>query len=131
MPGPVRIESFQPHMHMRGKAMMIEVIYPDGNREVLTFADNFQWDLQTTYIYEDDAAPLLPKGTVLMVTSWHDNTADNPNNPDANQWIGWGARKVDEMSIAWFDITYLDQDYFDELVAERDRRVAGRVLEQP
>jgi len=122
MPGPVRLESFQPHMHMRGKAMMTEAIYPDGRREVLTFVDNFQWDFQTTYIYEDDVAPLLPEGTVIVVTSWHDNTADNPNNPDPNQWIGWGARKVDEMSIAWFDITYLDQEYFDQLVAERDRR---------
>ena len=124
MPGPVRLESFQPHMHMRGKAMMTEVIYPDGRREVLTFVDNFQWDLQTTYIYEDEVAPLLPEGTVLVVTSWHDNTAENPNNPDANQWIGWGARKVDEMSIAWFDVTYLDQEYFERLVAEREGRPA-------
>ena len=125
MPGPVRLESFQPHMHMRGKAMMTEAIYPDGRREVLTFVDNFQWDFQTTFIYEDDVAPLLPKGTMIVVTSWHDNTAENPNNPDANQWIGWGARKVDEMSIAWFNITYLDQDYFEELVAERERRLAA------
>jgi hypothetical protein len=28
---------------------------------------------------------------------------------------------VEEMSIAWFNITYLDQDYFEELVAERER----------
>jgi mono/diheme cytochrome c family protein len=125
MPGPVRLESFQPHMHMRGKAMMTEAIYPDGHREVLTFVDNFQWNFQTTYIFDDDSAPLLPKGTVLVVTSWHDNTAENPNNPDPNQWIGWGARKVDEMSIAWFEMTYLDQDYFDRLVAERQRRPAA------
>ena len=131
MPGPVRLESFQPHMHMRGKAMMTEVIYPDGRREVLTFVDNFQWDLQNTYIFEDDAAPLLPKGTILMVTSWHDNTAENPNNPDPNQWIGWGARGVDEMSIAWLDVTYLDQDYFEELVAERERRIAFGGLKEP
>jgi len=125
MPGPVRLESFQPHMHMRGKAMLTEAIYPDGRREVLNFVDNFQWDFQTTYIFADDAAPLLPAGTVLMVTSWHDNTAANPNNPDANQWIGWGARKVDEMSIAWFEMTFLDQEYFDRLVAQRQRRPAA------
>ncbi len=124
MPGPVRLESFQPHMHMRGKAMMTEAIYRDGRREVLTFVDNFQWDFQTTYIFEDEVAPLLPEGTVIVVTSWHDNTAENPNNPDANQWIGWGARKVDEMSIAWFNITYLDQEYFEQLVAEREGRPA-------
>ena len=37
MPGPVRMESFQPHMHMRGKAMMTEAMYQDGRREELTF----------------------------------------------------------------------------------------------
>ena len=119
---PVRVEAFQPHMHMRGKAMLIEAIYPDGRREALTFVDNFQWDLQNTYIYDDDVAPLLPAGTVVMVTSWHDNRAENPINPDPRQWIGWGDRKVDEMSIAWMDLTYLDQEYFERLVAER----AGR-----
>jgi len=123
MESPVRVEAFQPHMHMRGKAMLIEAIYPGGRREALTFVDNFQWDLQNTYIYADDVAPLLPAGTVLMVTSWHDNRAENPNNPDPRQWIGWGDRKVDEMSIAWFDLTYLDQEYFDELVRARASRL--------
>ncbi len=126
MQAPVRVEAFQPHMHMRGKAMLIEAIYPDGRREALTFVDNFQWDLQNTYIYEDDVAPLLPAGTVLMVTSWHDNRAENPNNPDHRQWIGWGDRKVDEMSIAWFDLTYLDQEYLEQLLAERAARVVRR-----
>jgi hypothetical protein len=30
-------------MHMRGKAMSIEAIYPDGRREVLSMVSNFQW----------------------------------------------------------------------------------------
>lgn len=124
LPAPVRVEAFQPHMHMRGKAMLIEAIYPDGRREALTFVDNFQWDLQNTYIYDDDVAPLLPAGTVVLVTSWHDNRVENPNNPDPEQWVGWGDRKVDEMSIAWMDLTYLDQEYFDRLVAERGAVVA-------
>ena len=31
------------------------------------------------------AAPLLPKGTVLILTSWFDNTTENPFNPDPDQ----------------------------------------------
>ncbi|MFN7979481.1 MAG: hypothetical protein U0P30_15200, partial [Vicinamibacterales bacterium] len=31
-----RIESFQPHMHLRGKAMMVEAILPTGQRQVLS-----------------------------------------------------------------------------------------------
>ena len=33
---------------------------------------NFNW--HNSYVYADDAAPLLPKGTILKVTAWHDNT---------------------------------------------------------
>jgi hypothetical protein len=119
MPAPARIENFQPHMHMRGKAMSMEAVYPDGKREVLSAVNNFQWKWHVNYIYADDAAPLLPKGTMLVFTAWHDNTANNPNNPDPKQWVGWGDRTVDEMAHAWVDVTYLEQAEFDQLVAER------------
>jgi len=122
---PARMENFQPHMHMRGKAMSVEAIYPDGRKEVLSAVNNFQWKWHVNYIYANNAAPLLPKGTVLVFTAWHDNTADNPNNPDPRQWVGWGDRTVDEMAHAWVDLTYLSQADFDSLVAERASR-AGR-----
>ena len=64
--------------------------------------------------------PLLPKGTVLMVTNMFDNTADNPHNPDPNQWIVRGDRTVDEMSHTRIGITYFDnEEDFEELVRER------------
>jgi mono/diheme cytochrome c family protein len=119
---PARLENFQPHMHMRGKAMKLEAVYPDGRQEVLSLVDNFQWNWHNNYIYADDAAPLLPQGTILIVTAWHDNTADNPNNPDPEQWVGWGDRTVDEMAHLWVDVTYLEQEQFEELVAEREAR---------
>jgi hypothetical protein len=119
LPAPARLENFQPHMHMRGKAMSIEALYPDGRKEVLSMVSNFQWRWHVNYIYADAAAPLLPKGTTLVFTAWHDNTAANKNNPDPGQWVGWGDRTVDEMAHAWIDVTYLEQDEFDRLVAER------------
>ena len=117
--GPARVENFQPHMHMRGKAMSMQAIYPDGHKETLAFVDNFQWNWQNNYVFAADAAPLLPKGTTLVVTAWHDNTDANPSNPDSRQWVGWGDRTVDEMAHDWSDITYLDQEYFDQLVEQR------------
>src|SRR6185436_8155042 len=124
MQAPSRIENFQPHMHMRGKAMSMEAVYPDGRRELLSSVDNFQWKWHVNYVYADDAAPLLPKGTMLVFTAWHDNTAENPNNPDPKQWVGWGDRTVDEMAHAWVDVTYLEQAEFDQLVAERKAKKA-------
>ena len=122
LPAPARLENFQPHMHMRGKAMSIEAIYPDGRQELLSLVDHFQWTWHINYVYAEDVAPLLPKGTVLKITAWHDNTPENPSNPDPEQWVGWGDRTVDEMAHAWVDVTYLEQEEFDRLVAEREAK---------
>lgn len=116
---PARLENFQPHMHMRGKSLSVEAIYPDGRKEVLSAVNNFQWNWHVNYIYADNTAPLLPKGTTLVFTAWHDNTANNPNNPDPRQWVGWGDRTVDEMAHVWVDVTYLEQADFDRQVAAR------------
>jgi mono/diheme cytochrome c family protein len=123
---PARMENFQPHMHMRGKAMSVEAVYPDGRKEVLSAVNRFQWNWHLNYIYAEHAAPLLPKGTVLIFTAWHDNTENNPNNPDPRQWVGWGDRTVDEMAHAWVDLTYLEQEDFDRLVAARKPPARGR-----
>jgi hypothetical protein len=125
MPAPARLENFQPHMHMRGKAMSMQAVYPDGRKEVLSVVNNFQWKWHVNYVYADGAQPLLPKGTMLVFTAWHDNTAQNPNNPDPLQWVGWGDRTVDEMAHAWIDVTYLEQAEFDSLMAVRKPKPAS------
>ncbi len=67
-------------------------------------------------------APLVPKGTTLVITAWHDNTQENLSNPDPEQWVGWGDRTIDEMAHAWVDVTYLEQEEYERLVAEREAR---------
>jgi hypothetical protein len=117
-----RLENYQPHMHLRGKAMAMEAILPDGTHRVLSYVDHFNFNWMTNYIYADDAAPVLPKGTVIHVTAWHDNTAANKNNPDPNQWVGWGDRTVDEMAHAWVNVTYLsDEEYNQWLTKEKEK----------
>ena len=107
-----RIESFQPHMHLRGKAMELEAILPTGQKQVISLVSDFNFNWMTTYVYADDVAPLLPKGTILKVTAWHDNTTAKKSNPDPNQWVGWGDRTVDEMAHAWINIVYMkDEDF--------------------
>jgi hypothetical protein len=63
---------------------------------------------------------------MLVFTAWHDNTKENSNNPDPDQWVGWGDRTVDEMAHAWVDLTYLEQDDFDKQVAARKAKAAVR-----
>jgi cytochrome c553 len=109
---PARLENFQAHMHLRGKSMLMEAILPDGTKRTLSSVDHFNFNWMTNYIYADDAAPVLPKGTIIHIVAWHDNTAANRNNPDPEQWVGWGDRTVDEMAHAWVNVTYIsDEDY--------------------
>jgi len=114
-----RVENFQPHMHLRGKAMSLEAVLPDGTRQMLSFVRNFTFYWMNNYVYADEATPLLPKGTVLHVTAWHDNTVANKDNPDPNQWVGWGDRTVDEMAHAWVNISYLSDADFKAEVEKR------------
>jgi hypothetical protein len=117
-----RVENFQPHMHLRGKAMSMEAILPTGQTQMISMVSNYSFNWHNNYVYTDEAAPLLPKGTILKITSWHDNTAQNPSNPDPNQWVGWGDRTVDEMAHAWVNITYMDDEDFKVEVEKRKQR---------
>jgi hypothetical protein len=125
-----RIESFQAHMHLRGKAMMLEAILPTGQTQVLSYVNDFNFNWHNSYVYADDVAPLLPKGTILKVTAWTDNTSAKASNPDPNQWVGWGDRTVDEMAHAWVNITYMKEDDFKAEVDKRKAMQSGTTQQQ-
>ena len=114
------IHSVRPHLHTRGKTMTVEVIYPDGTKELLSQVNNYDHNWQNTYTYADDARPLLPAGSTLLITSVFDNTADNPINPDPEQWVVFGRRGPDEMSHMWIGITYVPDEELERLVSQRD-----------
>jgi len=118
------ITNFQPHFHLRGKAMMVEAILPDGRSEVVSYVKDFNFNWMTNYIYEEDASPVYPKGTIIHVTAYYDNTRANKSNPDPDQWVGYGDRTVDEMAHAWMNVVYLSDQEYTELVAQRKAQKA-------
>ncbi len=120
-----RIDSFQPHMHMRGKGMTLEAINLNNTVEILSSVDHFNFNWHINYIYADDVAPLLPAGTVLHMIGVHDNTTANRHNPDPNMWAGFGERSVDDMVQVWLDLVYLDDTEFQKAVAERKAKLAA------
>jgi hypothetical protein len=119
LPRPARIDAFQPHMHMRGKAMTLEAINLDNTVTVLSSVDHFDFNWHVSYLYGDDVAPLLPAGTVLHIIGIHDNTSANRRNPDPNMWAGFGERSVDDMLQVWLNVVYLDDADFKRMVDER------------
>jgi hypothetical protein len=129
LPRPAVLTAFQPHFHFRGKAQCMEAIYPDvradsarpgpARTETLSCVSDYQFGWSLTYNYADDVSPLLPAGTVIHVTTWHDNTDKNPFNPNPKNWVGQGQRTNDEMSFAWVSLFYLDDADYQQRVAAR------------
>ena len=71
----------------------------------------------------------MTSNTTIILTAWYDNSANNPLNPDPDQWVGAGQRTTDEMSHAWIAVTHLDEEGYEQLLAERreaeQRSLAG------
>src|SRR5579862_1771407 len=130
LPRPAVLSAFQPHFHTRGKAQCMEAIYPDvrpdsarprpARTETLSCVSDYQYGWSITYPYAEETAPLLPAGTIIHVTSWHDNTDNNKHNPNPKNWVGYGQRTIDEMSFAWVSLFYIDEaDYQARMQARR------------
>jgi len=118
---PVRVDSYQPHGHLRLRHAALEILYPEtGETELVSMISNWSATWHHSHVYEDHVAPLVPTGAVLIIKQWYDNSADNPNNPDPDAWVVGGARTADEMSHAWIAITHLDEEGYQQLKAERE-----------
>ena len=119
---PARLLSWQPHMHLRGKAECIEAIYPNGKTQMINCA-RFVFNWMDNYVYADEAAPLLPAGTMLHTIMWHDNSDSLRSNPDPDAQIVGGLRTVDEMSSAWLSYYYMsDEDFKKETDARKSQQ---------
>jgi hypothetical protein len=97
----VELINYMPHMHLRGKDMKYEAIYPNGRREILLWVPRFNFNWQTVYRLKN--AITMPKGTKLIVTAHFDNSPANRYNPDPTKAVRWGDPTYDEMMVGWLD----------------------------
>lgn len=98
------ITSLTPHMHLRGKAMQIQVTYPDGRSETLLNVPDYNFNWQITY--RTQTPIFIPKGTRVKIIGTFDNSGNNPLNPDPSKPVRWGAASETEMMDGW--IEYVD-----------------------
>jgi len=128
---PVRIDSFQPHGHLRLRSAALEILYPETGRiEIISMVSNWSAVWHQSHIYEDHVAPLVPAGAVLIIKQWYDNTANNPNVIDPEMWVDGGSRTADEMSHAWIAVTHLDEEGYQELLEQRRAAEERRITDQ-
>ena len=115
-----KLSTFEPHMHAAGVRMCLEAVW-GGRAETLSCA-GYDHNWVKVYKYGDDAAPLLPRGTLLHVTSTFDNTPSNRNVIDPRNWSGLGHRSIDNMAIMFAPgLTLTDEQFQEEMATRRER----------
>lgn len=116
-----KITTFEPHLHAPGARMCLEAIW-GIHIETLTCA-GYDHNWVRGYEYEKNYEPLLPKGTILHITGYMDNTEANPNVPDPRNWQGSGNRSVANMFIdLGHGVALTDEQFKDEMRKRRKAR---------
>ena len=92
-----------PHMHLRGSWFKFEATYPDGKNEVLLSVPNY--DFKWQHLYRLKQPKRMPAGTRLVCRGAHDNSVQNPDNPDANKEVAFGEQTFDEMFIGYINFS--------------------------
>ncbi len=105
---PMRVLSFMPHMHLRGKSFLFERVGADGERSTLLDVPQYDFNWQLTYTLNDPIQ--LNAGERIDVRALFDNSAANPANPNPKRRIGWGPETDDEMLIGFVDYVLSEED---------------------
>lgn len=116
-----KITSYEPHMHAPGVRMCLEAIW-GYNVQTLT-CTGYDHNWVRVYDYDDDAAPLLPKGTILHIIGYFDQTPANKNVPDPRNWSGSGNRSISNMFIDLGQGVALTTEQFQEEMAKRREKL--------
>ena len=92
------------HMHLRGKASSIYVVYPNGEKERIFGIDPYFSIFERKY--EMKKPLVLVKGSILKCIIWYDNSSKNVVNPDPTQYVTKGPYLKDEMGNCYFSIIF-------------------------
>jgi hypothetical protein len=120
----IKILSFEPHLHAPGMRMCLEAIWGYNIQTLNCVGYDHNW--VRGYDYTDDSAPLLPKGTILHIIGYMDNSPSNRNVPDPRNWQGSGNRSVANMFIDLGNRVVLTDDQFKEAMQKRREENPGR-----
>ncbi len=119
-----KVITFEPHLHAPGERMCLEAIWGYSVETISCVGYDHNW--VRGYGFEDNYTPLLPKGTILHITGYFDNTKANPNVPDPRNWQGSGNRSVTNMFIdLGIRVTMTDEQFKEEMETRRNNLNLG------
>lgn len=113
-----KIITFEPHLHAPGERMCLEAIWGYTVETLSCVGYDHNW--VRGYPYSDNTAPLLPKGTILHIVGYMNNSETNRNVPDPRNWQGSGNRSVTNMFIdLGMRVTLTEDQFFEEMEERR------------
>ena len=116
-----KIIAFEPHLHAPGYRMCLEAIW--GSMIQTLTCDGYDHSWVRIYFYADDAAPLLPKGTILHLIGTMDTSPANKNVADRRNWQGSGQRSVSNMFLDLGLRLELTEEQFQQEMAKRREKL--------
>jgi len=119
-----KIIAFEPHLHAPGVRMCLEAIWGHNIQTLNCVGYDHNWVKQ--YVYQDDAAPLLPKGTIVHLIGFLDTTPANRNPADPRNWAGGGRRSIANMFIDLGYSVALTEEQFQAEMAKRRQSMKSR-----
>lgn len=119
-----KIIAFEPHLHAPGVRMCLEASWGYVIQTLSCVGYDHNWVKQ--YVYDDDSAPLLPKGTILHLIGFLDTTAANKNPADPRNWFGGGRRSIANMFIDLGYSVALTDEQFQAEMARRRANMSSR-----
>ena len=119
----LKIISYEPHLHAPGTRMCLEAIWGSNIETLNCVGYDHNW--VRGYTYTDDSAPLLPKGTILHMIGYVDNSPSNKNVPDPRNWTGSGNRSVTNMFLELGNNVSMSDAQFQEEMMKRRAQHPG------
>lgn len=129
LPGKVQAIALFSHMHLRGKAMIFNAIYPDGRKEEILTVPNYSFDWQQSYKWKL-GSKTFPKGTRIQAIGIYDNSKFNPFNPDSTKDISYGPQTYHEMMFGFFFFV-LEEEKLNLRIDTKTGKVLGQATEEP
>ncbi len=120
-----KIIAFEPHLHAPGERMCLEMIWGHQRETLSCVGYDHNW--VRTYQFADHAQPLIPRGAILHITGYMNNTENNLNIPDPRNWQGSGNASTSNMFLdLGLKVSLTETQFLEEMEERRNVLNLGR-----
>lgn len=127
LPVDVEVTGIFPHMHLIGREFVAVAHQPDGKTIPLVHIKDWDFNWQNVYFFQKPVS--LPRGTIVKVEAYYDNSAENPQNPSTPpRQMRWGEQTTDEMCVLGLQVITKTQDDLKILIRQPNNRIAAALV---